>query len=327
MQRVTVAAVAVGIALFAAFARNPSSTAGAAMPAPTPVAMQYEEIGRFVISGTPPPPGSFQNDRAAVIAAESTPAPSHGLFAGIQNSVNQAMSTVKSLQTGILTRYTYYNNWVRTDDVANETAVIIKCDLRQYISLDLAHHTYKIASTVPSQSPMPSAAAAPYAPGPATSSAPGTMDLTLTGSRQSLGPQTLDGIRTQGESSEMSMAMTNATGSCKNGSFSMSLTEYISNIHVPRPHCPVPHVRVPSSPQEWVTRSGGCTPRIHESGSGGGLMNEGDRLAMYRLMSIGGGDASGRAFKTVTEAGNVRWLEKPDADQLFAIPEGFTQQQ
>jgi hypothetical protein len=326
MQRPVVAALAVAIALFVAFARSPESTAGAAMATPTPAALQYEEIGRIVLGGTPPPPGSFQDDRAAVVAAANTPAPAHGLFGGIQNTMNQAMSQVHALQTGTLTRYTYFNNWVRTDDVVDNTAVIVKCDLHQYISLDLAHRTYRVTSTVPQTQPMP--AAGPYAPQPATSAEPGTADMTLTGSRQNLVSQTLDGVPTQGQSAEFTMSTTNATGSCKNSSFSINLTEYVSNIRIPRPHCPLPEARVPQSPRAWVSHPGGCTPRIHGSASGmEGLMDTGDRLAMYRVMSMSGAEASGRTFKTVTEAGNVRWLGASDAQGLFAIPDGFTQQQ
>jgi hypothetical protein len=59
----------------------------------------------------------------------------------------------------------------------------------------------------------------------------------------------------------------------------------------------------------------------------GNLMDSGDRLAMYRLMSMSGANTNGRTFKTVTEAGNVHWLDASDAQGLFSIPEGFTQQQ
>ena len=330
MQRMIVAAVAVGIALFAAFAKNDGSLAGAAMPTPTPAALQYEEVSRFVIGqATPPPPGSFSEDRAAAIAAaQSTPAPAHGLFAGLQNTANQALGAMHALQAGVLTRYTYYNNWERTDDVARQTAVIIKCDLHQYISLDLAHHTYRLTTTVPPQPQTPSVPGGANGPAAPMTSEPGTMDLTVGGNRQNLGPMTIEGIATQGQSGDVSVAMTNATGSCKNGNFSLGLTEYISNIHVAHPHCPVPHGNVPVSPQEFGTHSIGCTPRVHGNASlGGSFMNSSDRLVMYRLMMAGAGQANGHPFKSVTEAGNVQWLGKADAATLFEIPAGFTQQQ
>jgi hypothetical protein len=330
MQRVIVAAVAVAIALFAAAAENNGSIAGAAMPAPTPAALQYEEISRIVLPpGTPAPPGSFADDRAAVVATANTPAPAHGLFAGLQNSVNQAMSTVHALQTGFLTRYTYYRNWIRTDDVVHQTAVIVKCDLNQYIALDLAHRTYHITSTAP----QPEAMSVPGGSGAlkvsTASNEPGTVNLTITGSHQNLGPQTLEGISTHGQSADLSVTSTNATGSCKDGSFSGSFVEYLSNIRVPRPYCPVPRRAGIASPMDLLTpNAGGCTPHIQGSASGGTLPNSGDRLAMYRMMSLNGSDENGgRNFKTVQEAGNVQWLGQPDAAALFEIPAGFTQQQ
>jgi hypothetical protein len=260
-------------------------------------------------------------------AAQNTPAPAHGLFAGLQNSANQAMGAIRAMQTGTLTRYTFYNNWERTDDVARQTAVIVKCDLHQYIQLDLAHHTYRLTSTVP----QPQAAPAPAGPNASTgpmNSTPGTMDMTVNGNRQNLGPMTLEGVATQGQSGDVSVTMTNATGSCKNGSFSMGLTEYVSNIRVPRPHCPVPHVNVPVSAQEFASHSLGCTPKIHGNVSlGGAMLADSDRLVMYRVMSAGAGQSNGRSFKAVTEAGNVQWLGRTDAAALFEIPAGYTQQQ
>lgn len=327
-QRAVVAALAVAIALFVGFSRSPGSNVEAAMATPTPAALQYEEIGRIVLDGSPPPPGSFQDDRASVIAAsQNTPAPSHGLFAGLKNGVNQAMNAVHSLQTGTLTRYTYFNNWVRTDDVNAQTAVIVKCDLHQYISLDLAHRTYRITDTVPQTQQPP--VAGPYtAPQTAATAEPGTADMTITANRQNLGAQTIDGVATQGQSADVSLATTNATGSCKNGSISMSVTEYVSNVRIPRPYCPLPRRSVPSSPREWVSRGGGCTPRMHGSVSGmGGLIDTGGRLAMYRLMSMSGAETNGHSLKTVTEAGNVRSVGASDAQVLFRIPDGFTQQQ
>jgi hypothetical protein len=327
MQRVIISALAVGIALFVTFANAKTSTAiaVAAMPTPTPVALQYEEISRFLIgTATPPPPGSFQDDRAAIIAAASAPAPNAGIFGNIAG-VNQAMRAARSMQAGFLSRYTYYNNWVRTDDIVNQTAIIVKCNLHQYIELDLAKHTYRISSSAPAAHAMPGPMS--HAPQTATSSGsePGAMDLTVGGTRDNLGPKTIEAIPTHGDSSNLTMATTNATGSCKNSSFSMNIIEYISSILVPRPYCPLPRTGTPMSPQEYVTRGTGCVPRMH--GSALGAVNNSDRLAMYRLMSLGAGETEGRNFKSLVEAGSVRWLSRADAEALFSIPPGFTQQQ
>lgn len=315
---ITVAAIAL-TAVAVASLHTP--IANAAGPATTGVALQYEEISRFAIApATPPPPGAFQDDRAAIMSSGHH----GGIFAAIKNAMNM-------LHTGTLTRYTYYNNWVRTDDVVGATATIVKCDLHQYISLDLGRHTYKITSTVPSPEPQ----AAPGAPGPPVvqNSRPGTVDVTVTMTHTNLGPRTLENVPTQGSSSAVTLAMTNATGSCSNASTSMQMVEYISGIGIPRPYCPLPVVSgaAPSSPQQYITH-GGCVPHFHGSISGmSGMMStmgsSGDKLAMYRQMSMGGAQANGQNFKTVTEDGNVSWLSKSQADALFSIPPGFTQQQ
>lgn len=293
--------------------------ANAAGPTATGVALQYEEISRFAIPpATPPPPGVFQDDRASIMNAGHH----GGIFGAIKNAMNM-------LHTGTLTRYTYYNNWMRTDDVADATATITKCDLHQYISLDLGRRTYKITSTVPSPAPAP----APGAPGPPVvqNERPGTVDITVTMTHTNLGPRTLENVATQGSSSAVTMSMTNATGSCSNASMSMQIVEYISGVGIPRPYCPLPTVSgaAPVSPQQYITR-GGCVPHFHGSISGlPGMTNSGDKLAMYRQMSVSGGQMTpnGQSFKTVTEDGNVVWLSKEQADALFSIPPGFTQQQ
>ncbi|MBV9717765.1 MAG: hypothetical protein JOZ77_00435 [Candidatus Eremiobacteraeota bacterium] len=326
MQRVIVSALAVGIALFVTFmgANSSRATAVAAMPTPTPVALQYEEISRFLIgAATPPPPGVFQDDRAAIVAAANAPAPNAGIFGNIAG-VGQAMRAARSIQAGFLSRYTYYNNWVRTDDIVNQTAIIVKCNLHQYIQLDLAHHTYRISSSVPATQAMSGPMSHAQTP-ISGATEPGTMDLTIGATRENLGPKTIEEIPTHGDSSNLTMAMTNATGSCKNSNFSMNVIEYISSILVPRAYCPLPRTGGPISAQEYVTRGSGCVPRMH--GSGVGALNNGDRLAMYRLMSMGAGATDGRSFKSLVEAGNVRWLDRPEAEALFSIPPGFTQQQ
>ncbi len=331
MERFISAAIgAIAITVVVAGGLHSAASAAAPYTTPTPVALQYEEISRFVFPpGTPPPPGVFQEDRQNVMAAASAPTTQHhGLFGNIMNSVQTAESALSSLQSGFLTRTTYYRNWVRTDDLVHQTATIVKCELHQYIALDLAHHTYRITSTVPS--PMPAPGPQGYSGAPTTSSqAPGTVDITVTSTAQNLGPRTLENVPTHGSSATVSMVLSNATGSCRNASMSMALEEYISGIGIPRPYCPLPHiVSMPTSPQESLSY-GGCRPRLHGSASGMSMFGSGSssRLAMYMSMSFGGAQTQGQRVETVTEAGNVRWLFKPEADALFSIPPGFTRQQ
>jgi len=41
---------------------------------------------------------------------------------------------------------------------------------------------------------------------------------------------------------------------------------------------------------------------------------------------VASGNQGGSGFATVTERGNVKWYEQPQADALFSVPPGFTKQ-
>ncbi len=148
-----------------------------------PPGLSYDEIVRVVINATPPPPGSFQTDLAALqapaVASSPTPAPKKrgislgniasavlggnvggaaGAIAGdaASNAIGNAMDAQLGAQFGALAasmrgfltphllRYSYYNGWERIDDVTAQNATIRKCDAGQVITLDLAKKTYAI---------------------------------------------------------------------------------------------------------------------------------------------------------------------------------------
>ncbi len=317
----------IALAIAGAVVDGPKVAAVAA-PAPTPAALQYEEITRFEYPpATPIPPGSFDADRSAIMASASTPAPAHhGLFAGVLNNVQGEMGAMQSLQHGTLVRYTYYNGWVRVDNLTDQTATITKCSLRQYITLDLAHHTYTIASTVPSPAPAPAPGGYPQQPS-TVNEAPGTADMTVQAQSQNLGPRTLEGIGTHGSSASISVVTTHATGSCRNGSVSMQIVAYVSGIGIPRAYCPLPRVSgtMPQGPGTIIR--GGCKPTFHGSMAGASLvMGTSSNLGMYRRVTYATAQTNGNNMGVVTEAGNVRWLNRADADALFTIPPGFTKQ-
>ncbi|MHB8433241.1 MAG: hypothetical protein ACYC8W_06275 [Candidatus Tyrphobacter sp.] len=324
MERFVLGTLA-AVALAAAIATGSTVANAMPRPTPTPVALQYEEISRVEMPpATPVPPGTFQDDRAAIMAAvENTPAPHRGLFSGVMNGYQSAMNTMQSMRSGFLTRYTYYRNWVRTDDVAHQTATITKCDLHEYVTLDLAHRTYTIASTVPSPQPAPMPQS--YGRPAIVNEAPGSEDLTVRASAQNLGPRTLDNVATHGSSASLSIVMSNATGSCTNGSSSMEIVEYVSGVGIPRAYCPLPRVSGAMQPAQQTIVHGGCRPRIHGNASGMSLLSgTSSRVTMYRRIVYGGEQTQGQRFGMVTEAGNVRWLYKPEAEALFSIPPGFT---
>ncbi len=326
------------LAALPVFAASPK-----AKPAPKAIGLQYDQIVRMVMApATPPPPGTFAQAYQALIAGEQgqgsapAPAPKHHGLAGLFQSVNnieeqaqQAASQMQSImQYGTLTRIAYYNGWVRTDDVVANTAVIDKCRVHQIIYLDLGKKTYRVVDTSahPDVQPCP----APQMPGrpqqEVVDEAPGTADLAITSTQQNLGPMTLEGVPSVGSTHTITMAMTNATGSCKNESFGMQTTRYVSNITPPRRYCPLPKVaNVPTTPADVVVR-GGCRPKMTGSMSGAYWTHEGDKLEMYSNMTMTSGQAAGK-FNTVTQRGNVKWLSKAEGDALFSVPAGFSQPQ
>ena len=329
------------------------TNAGAA--AKKPVALQYDEIVRMAIApNTPPPPGAFQADYAALmsgVAADgvatpaATPTPAskgRGLFGVLKQVVtgapsgedpsdggnpyaDQALSTMKRMQQGNLVRYTFYKNWLRTDDLVARTAIISKCDIHQFISLDLAKKTYAISNTAPAckTTTAPSQFAGPRGRA-VDNEAPGTGDITITASAVNLGPKTLDGIPTIGWDRTLAYAETNSTGSCKDSATNVKTLAYVSQIVPPRRYCPLPRRAVSTSPEAMIVH-GGCKPRMHGSMTGLGVAST--RLEMYLKMTMAMNERSpGGGFASVTERGNVKWLEQPAADALFSVPPSFTKQ-
>ena len=147
--------------------------------------LAYDEIVRVVMIATPPPPGNFQNDLAAIntATAASTPPPTPkkrgiglgsiasavlggggaGAIAGavagdvVSNAMENAMeaqlgaqfaalgASIRGFLTPHLLHYSFYNGWERVDDVTAQTATIRKCDAGQVITLDLAKKTYAVS--------------------------------------------------------------------------------------------------------------------------------------------------------------------------------------
>ena len=333
------------------------TNAGAA--AKKPVALQYDEIVRMAIApNTPPPPGAFQADYGAIMSGVSaddaatptatpTAAPKgRGLFGVLQQVVtgapsgedtsgdssdganpyaDRASSAMKRMAQGTVVRYTFYKNWLRTDDLVARTAIISKCDIHQFISLDFAKKTYSISNTAPA---CKTTAASSQLAGPrgrvVENEAPGTGDITITASALNLGPKTLDGIPTTGWDRTLAYAETNSTGSCKDSTTNVKTLAYVSQIVPPRRYCPLPRSAVSTSPESAIIH-GGCKPRMHGSMAGLGVTS--NKLEMYLKMTMAMNERSpGGGFASVTERGNVKWLEQPAADALFSVPPGFTKE-
>jgi hypothetical protein len=323
---------------------------------PTPVALQYDQIVRMVLPpATPPAPGAFAADYASIVgapagtapvadAAAATPTPAPKKRGGIGGFISSVVSgqppggspedagnappavadAMRAMRSGTLTRYTYYKGWLRTDDVAHQTAVISKCREHQYITLDLAKKTYTIADTKPACNTRPEM---PMGPRPAQveNEASGTVDMTIANTVQNLGPMTIETIATNGYDNALQMSMTNATGSCRNAAMGMNMLQYVSKIPLPHRFCPLPQGAGSYDPSSIVR--GGCKPVMHASGGGAAAFDM-DKLVMFSKITVnasgGAGDSRMAGFANVTERGNVKWFSGAPADALFTIPPGFT---
>ena len=328
-----------------------------------PVGLQYDEIARVAIGqATPPPPGAFKADLAAINNASSDqtaeqPKPKkHGFLGailtgdplgalsgdamdnmaakamgGVMGSMNKYMAFMKQ---GKVAHYTFYNGWERVDDVADQTATITKLDRNTIIELNLKNKTYRTTDLTPHATGVGTAeprhesrshepAQKPEEPGTAV------VDFSRLGT--ALGPDVLDGIPTTGFGNKVTMAMTQATGSCRNGSFSIATSQYFSKLAEPqiaaagRPATIAerPAERVPTDPRSMVTR-GGCMPTftVHNSGPNPPI----GRFMMYSNVALQPQDSSnanGSSFAFVTERGNVQSLPA-SAASLFEIPADFT---
>jgi len=300
-------------AVLAAFTYSTGSRGIAATPKPTPVALQYDEITRMAVApNTPAPPGSFHDDFVAAMNAPAQETQIDPEAAAAMSRLGIKMPNIPGLGAVHPIRYAFYRGWIRVDDLLAKTAEIRKCDVHQYISLDLDKKTYHISDT----SSGGSVSSAGYG-GRGRNEGPGTAVLTVSRKSTNLGAMTLDGIPTKGYDLTNSMSMTQATGSCQNANFSSSQTEYVSQIRQPQTFC-----QLPNAAMGMGSASGGCNPTFKAEGSGGGPPM--DRLVMYSRTQFAAG--GGEVPASVLERGNVRWLFKPEAEQLFSIPPGFTQQ-
>ncbi len=360
-----------------AFAALLSPAIPSAAPAP---GLQYDELVRVVVNASPPPPGNFQADLAALNAspapvAQASAAPrkrggllgsiagavisgggaggvagavvgdaaSNAMDNAIQQSLGAQFGALGNLMRGFLqphlTRYAYYNGWERVDDVGAQTATIRKCDLGQVIHLDLARKTYTVYTPASEPADTPAPAPAPVArrgrAAPAAPEQPGTANVSLTAATRALGTQRIENVPAAGYDTTVSFAMSNATGSCRNGNASVETVQYLAALaRPPVAACPsrsTARASVPASAEEMVAPpSGGCRPTFAASRSG--PTPPANRLALYSLFKLAGGAGATPApapsggpggFAFLTERGNLRTLRQADAG-LFAVPAGFT---
>jgi hypothetical protein len=258
----------------------------------------------------------------------------------VQQSLGAQFGALAALARGFLQphlmRYAYLNGWERVEDVTAQTVTIRKCDAGQVVHLDLAKKTYTVYD--PSAEPTEAPAAPAPAPrrgrsAPADPQQPGTAVATLTSATRALGPLRIENQPTTGFDSTTSFAVTQSTGSCRDGSASLENVTYVAPVTRPAvTSCPVRRRPVPETADAVVATppTGGCRPTFTMRRSG--PTPPSNRLALYSLVTFGSGTAPTPAPEAspgigtvgfLTERGNLKTLGQADTG-LFAIPQGFT---
>ncbi len=330
--------VAVGIVTMLTIValRGPAAAAGG---------LAYDELNRMVMGSQgsgPPEAGSYANGSFAADfqAAVNSGAPAkahHGMFSAITNAMAQGEAAMNMLKNGTPSTHYFLNGWERTDDPVSQTATIRRADLGQIIHLNLANKTYYIesmnAQSPPEETPPPMSS---RPMGPQPSPQPGTAKMTISASTAGLGPKTLDGQSTNGYKMSFKMSVTQATGSCSNGSFSTSMTEFISQY--PEPTVATAGgktvTKKPTYDPQRMSVKPGCKPTITANTKIGPTPPSG-MLPLWMYMDMGAsmnaqqaqaqaGQGAGGSFGFMVERGNVRTLGASDSS-LFQVPAGFTQ--
>lgn len=293
--------------------------------------ISYNEVTRIVMGGPAPQPGTYgQGSFDADFANATQKKSGGGLFAAIKNAMG-------AMHNGFGSTYYYLNNMERDDDLTNQSGTITIPAKQQTIHLDLANKTYWISTPGPMAQTQP---VAPTNPQPQQSMAPpqpGTEKLTVSIATTGLGSKNLGGVDTDGYQVVFKMVASQATGSCKNGSFQTTLTEFVSSYPEPSLVWPAPPGMVGKkpptmtiSPSVMAALGAGCKPTVTANVHTGPVAPSG-RLVMWSLITVNMGaqsapGSSGGGFQTVTERGDVKQLGSGDAG-LFGPPAGFTQQQ
>jgi len=206
---------------------------------------------------------------------------------------------------GALRHYTIASNgWVRIDDPATKTIVIIKPDAGKSYVVDTSANTVRVSDY------------ARPATGADAGVAGGTGSAAFADQVESLGPTTLDGVSTIGFRTRSTIRVAGAGTTCPDTTITSTRVEYFAPYHVSSDAAnTVPAAQAPDS--------GGCAPKT--SARHGGAKIPADQLVMYQANTIDKQTSAGEDHYTmVIERGNLR--EQTHADPAtFEVPPNVRQ--
>jgi hypothetical protein len=311
-----------------------SAALGDLSPAPR-VDVAYDMIARVIVSGTPPPPDSFQadSDRLAAMpppkynsgAGIASTGTATGLLGGLLSAIpgvgsflamgasmassaaeNAAQKRVQDenaaesralMSAGRITQFTYYHGWRRVSTGPYTT--IDKPDQGLTFVLDSTKFTYT-SQLVDPDIPTYTVDATP-AP---VASVIGTPALAT------LPPVTIAHTLARGYHLTGVIDAAKAVGWCAVGRHDVDIVEYVADIQDPE--------NQPAAAQDpGSVLAGACQPSTTASAF------EPGKLVMYRSFSLQPSVAGDVTI--VTELGNVRTTDVRDA-VLFAPPAGYNEE-
>jgi hypothetical protein len=257
------------------------------------------------------------------------------MFGALQNSIGAAMGGLQMLQRGIAERHYVAGSFMRVDNVAEQTAVIVDCAARTTTYLNLAKKTYRVVSLDQPQKP---SGAGPGS-GPREEARPVQDDGTrykIAYASQALGPKKIDGTNTDGYKADMTVTVMRPNSNPQ--TMNTNLTEYLSSYAEPHQSCPPMYVGIgpggggggqgPMATMQMThvinaaMRTPGGDPRFTFSSTGPTLPSGRlDLFSVYQFTGQGGG----RGFATILERGNVHQINDGDKS-IFGVPPDFTKE-
>jgi hypothetical protein len=325
--------------------------------APFPL-LQYDEISRAVLPGEtlPAPSDAFTTDYAhahdgkitskiAQSAMPQIPKPHFGfgdilsaafnpmaalMNVGLQMAMGGIMGAMMGgmmrgeMESGRLYHFAYFEGSMRSESLADKTAMIFDAKTRTGTQLDLAKQQYKL---VPQQT---AGEAIPPAGEPATRGDGDSATIDLNTQRTQGVDAVIAGVETTEYDVVTTVTIPNGSGSCNNMKMRMETTEYVADTVLGPSGSTGMFATLLAQHPEYFAGSA-CSGKVTSSDSGPQIPE--NHFVIYSRTVIvpdmpGADKAAAHApqIAMVVERGNIKPVSAEEARTLFSVPAGFAQQ-
>jgi len=319
--------------------------------------LQYDEISRAILPGetAAAPADAFATDFAQAHDGKITskiahsgmpqmPKPHFG-FGGILSAALNPMGALMNIglqmvmggimgammggamrgemESGRVYHYAYYEGSMRSESIADKTAMIFDGKTRTGTQLDLAKQQYKIMSQQNAPAAMPPAGES------GSGNDGGNVDIGLNTERTKGADAVIGGVETTEYDVVTTVTISNGSGSCNNMKMRMETTEYVANTLLGPSGSTAMFAQVLTQHPEYLAGTG-CAGKVTSSDTGPPIP-ENHFIVYSRTVMVPempGMDAAAKApqFAMVVERGNIKPVSAAEATALFTVPAGFAQQ-